>query len=350
MQKTTQRIEYIDAMRGFTMILVVLHHVSLMAFGRNSVTDEWLVEFRMPLFFFVSGFVLYKSARQWNMKEYFTFLRRKLDVQILSPIIFFCIYVYIYNRGLLGSLIDPNKSGYWFTFMLFAYYVMYIAIQMLLDKLLQNEAKKDGLLILTGCSVFIGAYGLQYLYLEKDMVIMGFIGGAHYKYFLFFIGGVLVRKYFCSFEKVLDSSYFLPFCISLYFLLNIFSVPINIGGGFYRIFFILSTAITGIVVVFSFFRRYQGQFSKDKLLGKTLQKIGRRTLDIYLLHYFFIPYQLSDVFPLYLKYNLPVVELACSLVVTSLVIACCLLISATLRISPELASFLFGAKKDKRCE
>ena len=52
MQKTTQRIEYIDAMRGFTMILVVLHHVSLMAFGRNSVTDEWLVEFRMPLFFF----------------------------------------------------------------------------------------------------------------------------------------------------------------------------------------------------------------------------------------------------------------------------------------------------------
>ena len=33
---STQRIEYIDAMKGFSIILVVLHHVSLMAFGRNS--------------------------------------------------------------------------------------------------------------------------------------------------------------------------------------------------------------------------------------------------------------------------------------------------------------------------
>ena len=93
--KSTSRIEYIDAMRGFTMILVVLHHVSLMAFGRNSVIDEWLMEFRMPLFFFVSGFVLYKSTRIWNLKECFSFLKRKIGVQILSPLVFFCIYIYI---------------------------------------------------------------------------------------------------------------------------------------------------------------------------------------------------------------------------------------------------------------
>ena len=103
-------------------------------------------------------------------------------------------------------------------------------------------------------------------------------------------------------------------------------------------------------MVFSFFRKYQEQLTKDKLLGRVLQTIGRRTLDIYLLHYFFIPYQLSDVFPLFQKCNLPIVELACSLVVTSLVIAFCLLTSVTLRISPELAHFLFGAKKSKGCE
>ena len=82
-------------------------------------------------------------------------------------------------------------------------------------------------------------------------------------------------------------------------------------------------------------------------MGKTLQTIGRRTLDIYLLHYFFIPYSLSAVFPLFLKSELPIIEVACSLVITSLVIAICLLVSAVLRVSPDLAHLLFGAKKEK---
>ena len=60
-----KRIEYIDAMRGFTMVLVVLTHVSSFGLGMyGSDTFSYskiFAEFRMPLFFFVSGFVLYKS-------------------------------------------------------------------------------------------------------------------------------------------------------------------------------------------------------------------------------------------------------------------------------------------------
>lgn len=341
----TQRIEYIDAMRGFTMILVVLHHVSLLAFGRNSVIDEWLVEFRMPLFFFVSGFVLYKSARKWNLKECVSFLKRKIGVQIISPFIFFCIYVYLYDRNLIDSFLEPGKAGYWFTFMLFVYYIMYIMVQMLLNRLRICELYKDAILVLLGFCVFLGSYIFQFLYLERGVIIMGFIGGAHLKFFLFFIMGVLVKKYFRNFENALDSSWLIPIITSLYFLLNIFSEPINAHGGVFRISFILLTAFTGIVMVFSFFRRYQEHFSKDRLMGKVFQTIGRRTLDIYLLHYFFIPYSLFEVFPLFLKYELPIIELVCSFLVASVVIAFCLLISAVLRINPNLAHFLFGAKK-----
>ena len=49
----TQRIEYIDAMRGFAMLIVVLHHISLMCLGIDSVFEKWAYEFRMPLFFFI---------------------------------------------------------------------------------------------------------------------------------------------------------------------------------------------------------------------------------------------------------------------------------------------------------
>ena len=55
-----KRIEWLDAMRGFTMLLVVAYHVAQFGFGENEKTSAalpFLVLFRMPLFFFVSGFL-----------------------------------------------------------------------------------------------------------------------------------------------------------------------------------------------------------------------------------------------------------------------------------------------------
>ena len=87
-----KRIEYIDAMRGFTMVLVVLTHVSSFGLGMyGSDTFSYskiFAEFRMPLFFFVSGFVLYKSNFIWNIKNTIAFIRKKISVQILSPLLF----------------------------------------------------------------------------------------------------------------------------------------------------------------------------------------------------------------------------------------------------------------------
>lgn len=340
---STQRIEYIDAMRGFIMILVVLHHISLMAFGRNSAIDEWYVVFFMPLFFFVSGFVMYKSTDYWKFRNSTNYLKKKIWTLILSPLVFFLIYIYVYDKGLLESITDPTKAGYWFTFMLFNYYVMYIFIQMLLDKLHISPFKKDCILILFGFLIYFTGYAISYLYLEEKVLIAGIIGGAQCKHFLFFIFGTLAKKYFKNFEQILDSSWLLPICISLFFFLNIFIAPIS--NAFIRFSFVLLATTTGIIIVFSFFRKYQSQVTNKKVLGNILQTIGRRTLDIYLLHYFFIPYRLSEVFPLFYKCDLPIIELACSLVVASLVIAFCLLVSAILRIHPYLAHYLFGAKK-----
>ena len=51
------RLEWLDALRGFTMIMVVANHVLGLGFGMNgkvSASMQFLVMFRMPLFFFVS--------------------------------------------------------------------------------------------------------------------------------------------------------------------------------------------------------------------------------------------------------------------------------------------------------
>ena len=65
-----QRIKYIDALRGFTMFLVVLQHIESIGFGIHpyeSVLGNILVSFRMPMFFFISGYIAYKVSFDWNI-------------------------------------------------------------------------------------------------------------------------------------------------------------------------------------------------------------------------------------------------------------------------------------------
>ena len=63
------------------MILVVLTHVANFDFGVNVIQDGnfhfYLKQFRMPLFFFVSGFLFYKNNFVWNLTNIKTFLSKK---------------------------------------------------------------------------------------------------------------------------------------------------------------------------------------------------------------------------------------------------------------------------------
>jgi fucose 4-O-acetylase-like acetyltransferase len=88
---------------------------------------------------------------------------------------------------------------------------------------------------------------------------------------------------------------------------------------------------------------YQNSFVSTKKVGKALQYIGKRTLDIYLIHYFFIPYlpQIRTI----ISGNNVVLELVIVGGLSLIVIAVCLIVSNILRTSPILAKYLFGAKE-----
>ena len=71
MAEKKQRLEWLDALRGFTMLLVVTNHVALKSFGMQikwSAAIQFFLLFRMPLFFFISGFLAYKVSRVWNAR------------------------------------------------------------------------------------------------------------------------------------------------------------------------------------------------------------------------------------------------------------------------------------------
>ena len=85
------RLEWLDAMRGLTMILVVAYHVAQMSFGLSEKTSSSLpffVLFRMPLFFFVSGFLAYKASFEWTWPNALRLTWKKIKILVLPALVF----------------------------------------------------------------------------------------------------------------------------------------------------------------------------------------------------------------------------------------------------------------------
>ena len=121
----------------------------------------------------------------------------------------------------------------------------------------------------------------------------------------------------------------------------------NVGSG--TIIFLteiiveMIVGILGLVIVYNTFRHYSTAFTSDKRIGFALQQIGRRTLDIYLLHYFFLPH-LPELGRIMASGNNSALELIIVIGLSLAVIGICMLTSCILRTSPILGKYLFGAK------
>ena len=55
--------------------------------GSNTISYRVIVEsFFMPLFFFISGFVLYKTDRIWTVTKTWQFLFGKISFLLVAPV------------------------------------------------------------------------------------------------------------------------------------------------------------------------------------------------------------------------------------------------------------------------
>lgn len=345
----TNRIEFIDAMRGFTMILVVMCHVLGSCLRIENDTPSihpFLYEFRMPTFFFISGFVLYKTEQIWDIRNVLLFLRRKFPVQIITTLIFFAVFIYINGISLKAGLFNDSKQGYWFTYTLFIYFIAYSISQCLFQLFHFSDLTKDAATISLGL-VFYLLFSVNSIFysLPINNNIKELLSMHHWGYFLFFSVGTISKKYYNTIQYYLDEKPIILICLLTYFTLNIFyekmvSTHINI--------FNLLTAFSGIILVFSFFRKNQHAFSHDKFIGRCLQYIGRRTLDVYLLHYFMLPINLYAITSFLREKPIPIIEFVITFSISLIVICGCLIISSILRMSPFAAYYLFGVKNKNK--
>ncbi len=340
-----KRIEYIDAMRGFTMILVVLNHVAGFCMdidGETPSFNTYFYEFRMPLFFFVSGFVLYKNNIRWNLSFVSSFLKKKFPIQIISTSIFFIVFTYINREDILVNLMSDSKNGYWFTVVLFVFFVMYSFIRYIAFLFRFEGWIKDVLILSFGGIFFILTIPSVTVKMPIDKYLLDVLCFKHWCYFVFFTIGTIVKKHFDAFRYMLDGQSLILCCLILFFGLNIFK---DIAVTIHYYLFRFLTALSGIFIVLSFFKSRSVMFSNQTIIGKWLCYIGRRTLDIYFLHYFLLPYSLSELVPIFHEHPMPIIEFFVSLSISLIIIAISLLISNILRLSPVLGHWLFGVRK-----
>ena len=336
----TKRIEYIDAMRGFTMILVIYSHVCMFCFGDYFMAfNKVLFLLRLPCFFFISGWLFYKYGRIWDSSTVRQVISNKFMVQIIPTVIFLALH----ERSNFFHQLGAFKGGYWFTFGLFVYFCLYI-----LSHLLFRRCRyKDGWMLLTALVISVAAYWYDANYhriahqLGWGREVLGFLGFVTWRYYLFFILGTLVKKYFDRFLMLTDRHGVQFVVVALFCLMAV--LPVTDWWSWAYIRFAVS-GICGMVMVFTFFRQFSAWFTKDRFLGEGLQYVGTRTLDIYLLHFFFLPESMLLYNRQLLAYDNVFLEIVVVMGETLVVLACCLAVSYVLRLSPFLAKYLFGVK------
>lgn len=364
MAENKVRMEWLDAMRGFTMILVVAYHVAQMSFGQSEKTSAslpFLVLFRMPLFFFVSGFLAYKSKAIWTGEYFKSLVWKKIKVQVLPALIFLCAYIILrlgdFWNTFMKCMETPTKGGYWFTlallYMFIIYYIFAFIEQKLFKAFPQINKEKWGWIPITVLFV-LSLFVYETLYLPKCFTYFKdkfYMYSSLYqvmKFFHFFLMGNIVHRYWKQVQRLFDTKWFFPILLTTAFVCcaDIFRWH-TLRYGWTNLPRTLAM-YTLMFTVIIFFRHYKQYFTKDTRLGNTLQYIGTRTLDIYLLHFFFLP-KLPMVGTWLNEYRPNFcVDIVLSFSMAAIVIGFCLLTSNILRINPILKEYLFGRVEKKQ--
>ncbi len=355
--KPKSRLEWLDAMRGFTMIMVVMYHVGLQGFDesfKQSASMPFLVLFRMPLFFFISGFLSYKANADWSFSGFRNMMLKKIRIQIIPTVVFFFAFVAITSPSKFGDQVvtnfhSPTKGGYWFTLVLLYMFIVYYIFEFFEQKIKRRSCIPIILLwVLAMClyetcylpKEFYWAYGakksLQTGWLYDSSVFQMFL------FFHFFVFGNIVHRYWHKIERIYDSPGFILLIIVIAFFSTGDYLRFHCLKGPWANLSQTFARYSLLTLVFLVFRYYQDSFSRQHWVGRSLQFVGTRTLDVYLIHFFFIPHLPEVGHYFNAHHGNFVMEVAASFLVGIVVLMFTLAVSSTLRISPFLKKYLFG--------
>jgi peptidoglycan/LPS O-acetylase OafA/YrhL len=268
-------------------------------------------------------------------------IKHKAMVQLVPTFIFLLILApppeFFHQLGAV-------KGGYWFTFALFEFFILYMLMVRASRRLTPIFA-----IALTLASFIYSRYYYSIRTSADEWLLMvmdflGFLSVITWRYFIFFYLGTWIRRNFDAFIRWTSKPIVLGLITATFLLIASTSHHDNLP---FEIFRFYGGGITGMIMVFTFFR-LSASWLKKLHVSMPLQYVGTRTLDIYLLHFFFLPRFLMAYAGRLAAYDSRIVEFCYIMAVSLVVLAISLVASYAIRLSPFLGHYLFGVKYDKR--
>ena len=205
-----KRLAFIDVAKGIATVLVIIGHLKY----TNPVVQAWLYTFHIPLFFFLSGYVInfdkYNNLIDFIIKKFKNTIVPYFLLSIVTWVFVECINNPIQSmdmdsfRKFLGIFICVKGTPYYLTLwfiisLFFAQIILYIL----------NKFNNDKKMIISLVVLFFVAIYISYIYepgwiLVSDTIPMATV----------FLGiGFLVRKHQKWFEKIYNLGYFIVFSV-----------------------------------------------------------------------------------------------------------------------------------------
>lgn len=282
------RLEYVDALRGLAILLVVFMHMPQYGFGQSvgGYYMELATLLAVPLFFFISGLFAQSSVTPpiISIRK----IGKRIHSILLPTFLIGGFYVLLNHIPVLDMLQDKFKAGYWFTITLFEYFVIVDLLRLLACK---KQRLYDALLILAS----IVCFGLSMPTVQRmygDITIAQILGLAQWKYFIFFTLGMFVRR---ASETIISDKGGAAI-VSTFLIVFVANAIGNfqLNGLLYNLNLLLKE-ISIVLLAYYVFYTYRFKFSSQTRMGRWLSKIGTYTLEIYLMHYFVLPRHLNGV-------------------------------------------------------
>ena len=256
-----QRIAWIDNIKAFLILLVVLGHcIQDSGLGDDSLLYRFIYSFHMPLFFAVSGYVSQRDFTPWSAVG-------RRAVQLLVPYAAWAVVksIIVGDLGYILTIVMLPDRGLWFLWALF--------VVVLIIKCCEVTARRLSLNIVVPIVAAVGALYLLVLVLDVKALGLQFVA---WQMPFYCFGWWLNRSKMA--ERMPPAAMWVLFG-AFAVMLCFYPLECDLKSAFFAKLlhwgFAIVVAATAILAFIKLFNRY---FTRNFALGDTL---GQNTLAIY---------------------------------------------------------------------
>lgn len=277
---TSSRLPFVDQLKGFAIFLVVLGHVyNLSLKPEFSLVPTFISVIHMPVFMFIAGYMFYRKDDAFSWTGYFQEMKRKFR-RVFVPFISFVLLVCFYRDwNIVDVMMNNMKYGYWFIYTLFMLYLVYYPF------LYVRMGKMTEIVTyIVGSS--LGLLVVKYLQMGGVVSLFSLTQFAQYSFP--FLLGMWLRKHrevmgYLETSNRVYTFLLVVFSICYYGYIHIEYGTLTASLQSFAFHFVM-TGVSGLLFWIGF-----KNLALSHQLGSCLGWLGKNSLSIYLIHYFFLP-------------------------------------------------------------